>query len=159
MKKIALVDVFNGEGYSEPTVVVVEDLSKTMFRQIEEMRSSYGTDDFEEVQEGELEDYSPTVHTAFNGINHSADDNGAIHVVEIPKGRVLLLLLQPCECEVKVFGDFATKEEAFEAMKVEIYKESNKYDSDDIAEFEDEKYEDCFSSHGHDSFDYYKIVS
>jgi len=158
MKKIALVDVFNGEGYSDPTVKVVEDCSQEMFDSIEEMRTSYGGDDFEQV-EGELEDYSDTVHMAFNGIGHSEDDNGAIHVIEIPKGRVLLLLLQPCECEVKVFGTYDSKEEAEIAMKEEVYKDSNGYDSDEVEEWEEEEITDSFSAHGKDSFDFYKIIS
>ena len=159
MKKIALVDVFNGEGYSDPTVKVVEGGSEYMFSSIEEMRISYGEDDFKQVADEDLKDYSDTVHIAMDGIGHSEDDNGAIHVIEIPKDKVVILLLQPCECEAKIFGTYDTMEDARKSLKEEVYKESNGYDSDEIEEWEEEEITDSFSAHGKDSFDHYEIVS
>ena len=148
--KAVVVDVFNGEGYSEPTVTVLEKDSKEMFEAIETARLSYG-DSFEESEGAGEENYKDVVYS-FEG----EEDSGAIHVIDllIPE-KVYIIHVQPDECKASIYGVYDTMEEAKSQLVHEMNKESNAYDIDDIEDYDGE---DVFSSHGNDGFDYFQII-
>lgn len=149
--KAVVVDVFNGEGYSEPTVTVVENrASIETLRAVEEARLTYCPEDYLE----EFECAEADVEFTFT--EREGDDAGAIHIKSLPvESKVYILLIQPDTLSVSIYGAYDSKEQAMAQLESEMNKESNAYDIDDIEDYDGE---DVFASHGNDGFDYFKIV-
>ena len=151
--KVIIAEVFNGEGYSEPSLGIFENDSKEMFDFIEKERMGYAGD-FDQT-DGEEEN----VVYSFEGHDEEACDSGAIISLEIKEEegkKAIIVMAQPQECNVALFDYYDSLEEAREALSVIV--NSINYDEDDVEEFNDEP-SDSFGSHGDDNFDYYEIFS
>ena len=147
--KTLLVDTFNGEGYSEPTIEVVAERNNVDFmHSIEDMRSSYSPDFLEKQIDGDKK--GDVILTYDND-----EDQGSIHIMDIPTPEFYIVQVKPQINEVSFYVKMPTIETALSTLQDIVNNEELCFDEDDIEEYDGE---DFFGSHGKEEFLYFKIV-
>ncbi len=152
--KVAIVDVQNGEGYSEPTIQIAEKSSLKSLEIIAEMMETYGQDDWNKTM---VSDESDSVVCSIEGKGHSEGDGGAIHIIDIPTYLVSIIHVEPDICSASLTSSHDTVEEAV-AELTRIVNGDLKliFEEDDVEEYDGEL---NFGSHHDDGFSYFEIVS
>ena len=151
--KVLLVDTFNGEGYSEPTIKVSSIRNSVEALEIiDDMRLSYGDNFIEEQIEG---DNKGDVVLTFD----DGEDQGAIHIMDLPTSEFYIVKIDPQVNDVKFYAKMPTMETALETLK-DIVEDDATYGWDEC-DVEDYDGEDFFGSHSDNldcNFYYFKIV-
>ncbi len=151
--KALIVDTFNGEGYSEPTIKVSNVRSSVEALEIiDDMRLSYGDDFIEKEIDGDNK--GDVILTLDDG-----EDQGAIHIMDLPTSEFYILKIDPQVNDVKFYAKMPTMEKALETLK-DIIEDESTYGWDEC-DVEDYDGEDFFGSHADNldcNFYYFKIV-
>ena len=139
-----VIDVFNGEGYSSPSIFVSsnKEITKNKFA---EFCRSYNAD-FMRIETSDTE-------ISFEGHN----DSGRVFILDIPEDKFTLIKLQPDVCHGIVLESFTSLGDA--KAKLSGFVNSGIFDEDDVNDFEDEL---LFGSHdikGDEGFVHYQIIS
>lgn len=151
--KVLIVDTFNGDGYSEPTVKVSNERSSSETLSItQEMRNSYGDEFTETALDGERKG---DVILSFD----DGEDQGAIHIMDLPTPEFYIVKIDPQVNKVKFYAKMPTMETALETLK-DVVEDDATYGWDEC-DVEDYDGEDFFGSHADNldcNFYYFKIV-
>ncbi len=151
--KALIVDTFNGEGYSEPTIKVSNVRNSVEALEIiDDMRLSYGDDFIEKEIDGDNK--GDVILTLDDG-----EDQGAIHIMDLPTSEFYILKIDPQVNDVKFYAKMPTMEKALETLK-DIIEDESTYGWDEC-DVEDYDGEDFFGSHADNldcNFYYFKIV-
>lgn len=130
--KALIVDTFNGEGYSEPTIKVSQERSSSeTLRITQEMINSYGDEFTQENKIGENGD----VFITFD----DGEDQGSIHIMDLPTSEFYIIQVRPQINEVKFFVKMPTMKKALEVLKeYVVYDDKYGFDEDDIEDYDGE---------------------
>jgi hypothetical protein len=150
--KAVIIDTFNGEGYSEPTIKVSQlRNSVETLNIINEMRLTYCENKYAESEmKGDNEGDVILFLDA-------EEDSGSIHIMDLPTPEFYIIQIKPQINEVKFWLKMPTMETALETLS-EFIVNSNDFgfDEDDVEDYDGE---DFFGSHAEDGeFYYFKIV-
>lgn len=138
--KTLIVDTFNGEGYSNPTIKVSHLRNSTETLEIiDDMRMTYCQEEY--VEEEIDGDNKGDVILCLN----AEEDQGSIHIMDLPDSQFYIVQVRPQINEVKFFVKMPTKEKALETLKeYVIYDDKYGFDEDDVEDYDGE---DFFGSH------------
>lgn len=139
-----VVDVFNGEGYSEPSVSKIskDDWLPFICEKLEEYS---GKSDFKGYG-------AERVEFSYN----SGEDNAALTLLEKPADKVMLVRIEPDICTVHA-TNYGSYDEAMAELVDIVSNKENGFDEDDVADFLAGGLKE-FASHGDDGFRYYEII-
>ncbi len=131
--KALIVDTFNGEGYSGPTIKVSNVRNSVEALDIiDDMRLSYGDDFIEKEIDGDNK--GDVILTLDDG-----EDQGSIHIMDLPTSEFYIIQVRPQINEVKFFVKMPTMKKALEVLKeYVVYDDKYGFDEDDIEDYDGE---------------------
>ena len=136
--KVAIISLYNGEGYSEPELEIVENNPTEIKKTVDEFVKMFTSECFDKVEEKEEE-------TLLFSFEEKEEENcGAINKIELPENKFHLLSLLPDVCSAIIYDSYSTKEEAIYNLKLQIINKNDSFEQDDIEDYDGG---DIFSSH------------
>ncbi len=138
--KYILIELFNGEGYSSPFTVRVNNQAY-FEQQLALLRESYN--EFKETKVSNIE-YTYSFQNS----------NGLIKLIQTPPDKFTLLELQPDVCEIKILKYYDTKQEALNELQQLIT--TGDFEQDDVDDYDGEF---SFDSHSEEvGYIHYQII-
>tara|TARA_R110000851_G_C13098304_1_gene567831 strand:+ start:5992 stop:6690 length:699 start_codon:yes stop_codon:yes gene_type:complete len=141
---IAIIDTWNGEGYSDSGILGVFSNQSQVDNRVNEFRSDNSQFEYKPHKNGWVGYYEYITENDIDGEEYVPEDYGKLHFIEFSSEEILLIRIMPAVNNVFVAGRFIDKEVA----RLE-YESTCRH-----IEFDEREDTTEFLSRGHDEGDY-----